>query len=260
MPPPPPTVEEREQFTLHGVLRLKGRLSRKVTEAARQHIHTELERLKLKTNGKLTAARIADLPLFQQTTRLGQMIPPGPWMDPLFPPDLLAFMNTVGTLGQRNLHPAPQAQLLLSLPHKKEWALAGLNWHLDVAVPRRDECPGVQAFVLIDEVRPHGGATLALTGSHRLPYAEPPQNPPVSAQAALRQHPAFAPLFEGSLSAEPGPGLEKPQVVNGIPVSLFEMSGQAGDVFLMDMRLLHTPSINATPYLRMMATLRLPRG
>lgn len=258
MPSPPPTLEEREQFTLHGVLRLKGRLSRKVTEAARQHIHAELERLKLKTNGKLTASRIADLPLFQQTTRLGQMIPPGPWMEPLFPPDLLAYMNTLGTLGQRNLHPAPQAQLLLSLPHKKEWSLAGLNWHLDVAVPRRDECPGVQAFVLIDDVRPQGGATLALTGSHRLPYTDPPQT--VSAQAVLRQHPAFAPLFETSLPPGGGPGLDKPHAVNGTPVSLCEMSGQAGDVFLMDMRVLHTPSVNATPHLRMMATLRIPHG
>jgi len=45
-----------------------------------------------------------------------------------------------------------------------------------------------------------------------------------------------------------------PQSRTGI--TLVEMSGQADDVFLMDMRLLHTPPINATDRLRMMATCR----
>jgi hypothetical protein len=39
-------------------------------------------------------------------------------------------------------------------------------------------------------------------------------------------------------------------------IHLVEMSGRAGDVFLMDMRILHTPSINATRNVRMMATTR----
>jgi hypothetical protein len=34
------------------------------------------------------------------------------------------------------------------------------------------------------------------------------------------------------------------------------MSGRAGDVFLMDMRALHTPSVNSTTHMRMMATCR----
>ena len=34
------------------------------------------------------------------------------------------------------------------------------------------------------------------------------------------------------------------------------MSGRAGDVFLMDMRVLHTPSVNLSSHIRMMATTR----
>jgi len=34
------------------------------------------------------------------------------------------------------------------------------------------------------------------------------------------------------------------------------MSGNAGDVFLIDMRLLHTPSINSTKNMRVMAASR----
>jgi ectoine hydroxylase-related dioxygenase (phytanoyl-CoA dioxygenase family) len=39
-------------------------------------------------------------------------------------------------------------------------------------------------------------------------------------------------------------------------IAIVEMPGRAGDVYLMDMRLLHTPSINATKNVRMMATTR----
>jgi hypothetical protein len=40
-------------------------------------------------------------------------------------------------------------------------------------------------------------------------------------------------------------------------ITIVEMSGRAGDLYLMDMRLLHTPSINSTKNIRMMATTRV---
>lgn len=39
-------------------------------------------------------------------------------------------------------------------------------------------------------------------------------------------------------------------------LKVIEMSGQAGDVYLMDMRTLHTPAINDSNRIRMMATCR----
>lgn len=39
-----------------------------------------------------------------------------------------------------------------------------------------------------------------------------------------------------------------------LPVSLVEMAGQAGDLFLMDMRVLHTPTLNTRSQPRLMAT------
>ena len=48
-------------------------------------------------------------------------------------------------------------------------ALGGLNWHIDIASKPNDKVSGVQAFYLIDDVVPHGGATLALVSrSHRM--------------------------------------------------------------------------------------------
>ncbi|NIM43575.1 MAG: hypothetical protein GTN84_20250 [Hydrogenophaga sp.] len=91
---------------------------------------------------------------------------------------------------------------------------------------------------LIDDVVPQGGATLALARSHRMPgealrTLRVALKSPGDVQAALRVS----------------------------DTEIVEMSGKAGDVFLMDMRVLHTPSINASKNLRMMATTRfLLRG
>jgi len=41
-----------------------------------------------------------------------------------------------------------------------------------------------------------------------------------------------------------------------LDIEIIEMSGCAGDVFLMDLRVLHTPSVNSTKNVRMMATTR----
>ncbi|MET3479334.1 hypothetical protein [Variovorax atrisoli] len=39
-------------------------------------------------------------------------------------------------------------------------------------------------------------------------------------------------------------------------IEIIEMSGRAGDVLLMDLRVLHTPSVNSTKNVRMMAMTR----
>jgi ectoine hydroxylase-related dioxygenase (phytanoyl-CoA dioxygenase family) len=115
-------------------------------------------------------------------------------------------------------------QLLLSLPHKKPWSLDELNWHTDVTIPEEDRCPGVQAFVLLADLAPKGGATLALRGSHLLKYGRPR----VSADEFMRADPS----------------------------RVVEMSGSAGDVYFMDLRVLHSPSVNAGRGVRMMVTER----
>jgi hypothetical protein len=101
----------------------------------------------------------------------------------------------------------------------------------------------VQAFVLIDDVRPQGGATLALAGSHKLHYVERGAN----AHDVLRRNSEFNSAPEKFL---------KPQNVHGTQVQIIEMSGRAGDVYLMDLRVLHSPSVNSRDGLRMMATNR----
>ena len=82
-------------------------------------------------------------------------------------------------------------------------------------------------------MKSHGGGTLALAGSHVFNRRN---NLRGKACEILRT------------------GGDATQL--GSHISIVEMSGEAGDVYLMDMRVLHTPSINATHNVRMMATVR----
>ncbi|UQA57878.1 phytanoyl-CoA dioxygenase family protein [Polyangium aurulentum] len=235
---------DAKKFSDDGVLPLRGFLPRKLVAAAQSAISSELTRLKIKANGKLTASKIQALPVFQQTIRLGQMIKVGDEIDRLFPEELLVAMNS---LAGAPLERSPHPQILLSLPHKEAWSLDHLNWHLDLTPPKADQIPGVQAFVLIDDVQPRGGATLALAGSHKLHYVDREHN----AHGILRQNSDFVSAPEKFL---------EPRTVHGARVQIVEMSGRAGDVYLMDLRVLHSPSINTRKDIRMMATNRFLLG
>ncbi len=230
-----------DNFSEQGILALRGFLSRKTVAVARAAVLSELSRLNLKANGKFVSAKLQDLPVFQQTERLGQMVGRLEQVDRLFSDDLLATMSA---LVDAALKPTlPQSQILLSFPHKLDWSLNHLNWHLDLKPPRVDQIPGVQAFVLIDDVPPQGGATLALAGSHKLHYVSHDCN----AHEILRRNSDFATHPEKYL---------KTQLVERTAIQIVEMSGRAGDVFLMDLRVLHSPSINSKRNIRMMATNR----
>lgn len=245
------TEADRKTFEETGLLSVKGLVPKSSCASVKRSVMAELDRLKLRTNGKISATKIRELPLFQQTGALSQMVKLGPELEGLFSAEVFECATSLGSWKARSAK--AHAQLLLSLPQKADWSLARLNWHLDLAVPTKNEAPGVQAFVLIDEVAPRGGATLAIAGSHRLHYLTPGE----PAHAVLRRHELFGALFDATkIESE---ALLTPHTIEDIPVSVYEMSGRAGDVFFMDMRVLHSPSVNASKNIRMMVTSRYVR-
>ncbi len=237
------TEADQKVFLERGVLRLPGVSPKNSVSRVRESILSELARLNIWSGGRPSpsAAKIRDLPVFQQTGHLSQAIRPTPELDLLISEAVRADAHALAEARLKPSHAHPQ--LLISLPHKDAEPLDQLGWHLDLKLPKRDEIPGVQVFVLIDDVKPGGGATLALAGSQRLHYIEHGKN----AHAILLENADFTSSPEKFL---------KPQPVRGIEVEIVEMSGRAGDVYLMDLRVLHSPSVNASKNVRMMATMR----
>ena len=223
---------QTDLFIDKGYLRLEGFHPKKHVAGVRQKLLDELKRLKALPGGKSPLVSLQRLPVFQQIGKLSALVKVPGLHATLVTPGLIEYVTRLG-----GRTPAVQdTQLLLSPPQQGASTLEGLNWHVDISAKPQGPLPGVQAFFLIDDVAPGGGATLALAGSHRV---DTPGRPSAS---RLRE------TLKTSASIEQG--------LQQLGIDIVEMSGRAGDVFLMDLRLLHTPSVNATKNVRMMATAR----
>lgn len=230
--------QDRERFADAGLLHLRGLIPGSKTNAARESVLAELARLGARMDGKWHSAKMPQ--------KLRHQSP----FDDVIPKDLLPCLNELA--GRELVVAMPHPQILLTPPQKMAWSVPHLGWHLDVASPSRDEIPGIQVFVLLDDVAPQGGGTVAISGSHKL--HSPRGDVAVSAHRALQADPVYGSLFR--------PGERdrtkflKPMQVRGVTVQVIEMCGKAGDVYLMDMRIVHAPATNATKKARMMLTSR----
>jgi hypothetical protein len=138
-------------------------------------------------------------------------------------------------------------QLLVTLPNAAGWTAANSGWHADLPRLASGGRPGVQLFVLLDEVAPQAGGTLVVAGSHRL-FDDGRFIRAKDLTGLLQDIPFFRNLRSGS---EPGGGGE---------FEVVEMTGAAGDAWLIDLRLLHSAAPNASQRPRMMATWRYLRA
>lgn len=216
-------------FAAHGYLRLPAFHAAARLADVRRKALDEIKRV-IAASGPA----LRKLPTFQQIGKLSGLVKTSGIHEVLVTAPLVEAVRRLagpGTLAMQ------ETNWLLSPAHQGAWTLEGLNWHVDLA--NRDRLPGIQAFFLIDDVAPRGGATLALAGSHRPEFRR-------QRAAALRELLRTTDDLKRQLS--------------GMDLQLIEMSGRAGDVFLMDMRVLHTPSVNAARKPRVMATCRWMTG
>ena len=225
------TTEQEKAFREKGCIYIPGALEKNVVQPVKDYVLKELKRLNIWSTGRVLSQKLKGVPVFQQTGKLGQLINYPDLNEKLFSQELYSDMCI---LAGASLQAQP-GQLLISLPHQVAWTLEGLNWHRDISKSPLRGIPGVQVFVLLDTVAVNGGATLALVGSHRLKN----QSQAKEGISVLTSH-----------------GVNHSVNIGGVELSIMEMSGRPGDVYLMDMRVLHTPSINATRNVRLMATAR----
>jgi hypothetical protein len=220
----------RDFFAQNGFLKLPAFHSRARLAGIKESVLKELKR----SSDHAGASRsLRKLPIFQQIVRLSSLVKVRGAHEQLVTSELLEIIGEVAGQPPSSIQ---ETQFLLSPPNQGSWTLAGMNWHVDVQAEAMDRVPGVQAFFLIDDVVPHGGATLALAGSHKLKRAG--SNSLSELRDILRSH------------------VDLENRLRCIGLTVLEMSGQAGDVYLMDMRTLHTPSINDSKSIRIMATCR----
>lgn len=225
------TPEQKQEFREKGCIYIPGALDKDAVLPVRDYVLKELKRQNIWSAGRAFSQSWKIVPIFQQTQKLGQLIRLPGLKEKLIPQNLYSDICELAGAPLQG----QDGQLLISLPHKVAWSLEGLNWHRDISRFQLKRLPGIQAFVLLDDVAVNGGATLALAGSHRL-----------DSQFQAKHLISELIGHDGQHRAS----------TNSVELSLIEMSGRPGDVYLMDMRVLHTPSINSARRVRMMATVR----
>lgn len=142
-----------------------------------------------------------------------------------------------------------------------EWDVPTTGWHLDIAADRLGEPPIITVFVILAPLRPYGGGTLLVTGSHRLVRrydAEIRQGRYLNRTCRRvlgTRHSWLAELW----AAEPDPDIDRRHrflqegaVLDEIPVRVVELTGEPGDAFLMRADLFHCSAPNGRIEPRMM--------
>ena len=245
------TTSEREEFATHGLIKRKNFLPSEKLEKARCLIFQQLEQAGLRRNGDWTleqsgVASDSGMALVKPLNR-------HPTIMDLARGELEAAASAL--VDDHPVFPmSPQPTLLFTLPNATTWTLPHKHWHLDMPRLAERGVPGVQIFTCLEDVATGGGGTLAVSGSHRL------LNPGVRISSTdLRKQLLREPYFAELMSNKGDDRLHFLRQfgqAGNVPLQVVEMSGEAGDVYFMDLRLLHTVAPNARPTPRLMLTQR----
>ena len=110
-------------------------------------------------------------------------------------------------------------------------------------------------FTFLDTVMPRGGGTMVVTGSHHLLNDGTFVRSRDIKKRLRKKYKYFHTLTKRDWP-NPEQYLSTPSNVDDIELQVAELHGEPGDVYLMDLRLLHTISTNTASIPRLMVTQR----
>jgi len=160
---------------------------------------------------------------------------------------------------------------LITFPTPGPWALTSASWHLDMTPGQRlDPWPTmVRVFTFLERLEPGGGGTLYAAGSARLAMALVAARRAKLRSAKLREAMKRASPWIASLCSPDSDGedrrrrfMQEGAEVEGVRLVVGEMTGEAGDIYLMHPGTLHAGSANcrSAPRMMLVETIYAARG
>lgn len=148
---------------------------------------------------------------------------------------------------------------LLTFPRPGSWTVPTAAWHIDGGIGPN---PGLTVFCHLHRVEPGGGGTVVLAGSHRLVA----RLMCAAAQTGKAGQPLASRVLKAKLGADQ-PWLralwsadvrrttgyrDAATIVDGVPIKVTELTGEPGDVVIMNTQTFHAPAPNVRTEPRMM--------
>lgn len=150
--------------------------------------------------------------------------------------------------------PEHWGDFLITFPNATRWELPYKGWHQDWDFTV--DCDPIRfckAFVFLNEVRPTGGGTLVVRGSHRL-HGRYDMGRATDANGRIRKGSSL--LYEqcpwlrdlvtaGDATHRRARFMDSAEDVDGVALRVVELTGHPGDVVLIHPWLIHTVAPNA---------------
>ncbi len=244
--------QQRQAFVDRGLVRLEKVIPQTTVAALRARANRTIERAGHWQDGGWLGDPLQPFES-QLSRRVKNALKDSPALEQLVTSDLL---NAVDLLVEgRTVRPmTTRPQVLFTAPNTTAWALPHKIWHLDVPRLGALGLPGVQMFALLDSVAPRAGGTLLVAGSHRL-LNDTGMIRSKDVKRRLKREDYFRALFQRG-EADRQHFLDEVSLLGCVELQVVELCGEPGDVFLTDLRLLHTVAPNASRIPRLMATQR----
>ena len=249
---------QHDEFRHRGVLNLPGFLPKDIIDPARELIHGVLEGAEVFREGKWTAQRRTGKLDYSVQSKLLKTLNFNTKRSPEFATICSAELHNVAEQlmdGRSLITTVARPQILFTAPNAERWELPHKVWHMDIARLGNIGCPGVQMFTFIDQVDPGGAGTVVAAGSHHYVNDQGKVKSKDVKKQLRQSHPWFKGLFRPD-GGDRHHYLDVPAHDGDIELQVVELTGAPGDVWLMDLRVLHSLAPNTSNRARLMASQR----
>ncbi len=174
-------------------------------------------------------------------------------------------------------HPSSWGQILVTFPSsdgrwswdslfQRQVEVSRITWHTDYPYDTSpQQLAGVQIFGILADLEEGGGGTLVIKNSHRVIRSFVETQSPTTLEkmkrarlALMASHPWFESVSSAVSCETPERWLATQRAeVDGVDVSVAELTGKAGDVYFTHPWLLHAISPNCSTSPRVMFTQRI---
>lgn len=249
-------VETSAEFRQRGLVKLPGFLPGELLVPVRDRLYQVLERAEVCRDRSWIAERVSDPESFLAYQSQLQKRLKASSQEILSSCNLAELHAPAEELAQEALQSLVELpQLLFTAPNAEHWSLPTSMWHVDVPRLGGAGCPGVQMFTFVDEVLSGAGGTVVIAGSHHYANDSGRLKSKLVKKQLRQTHPWFKQLFDGK-GVDDRAYLDTPTRDGPVELQVVELTGQPGDVYFMDIRMIHSLAPNASDFPRLMLTQR----